>query len=173
MKKNLWKRIYRIFMLLLISFLVYKRAPLYWQEWNMEGKQVQSFSVLNLKGQKVKIPKESKNSIFIFWAWWCGPCKIELSRYRSAVNNGELDSQRIYSVHLGDTQSKVIEEIKKLKLPFKNYHDPGHISSRIFSIAATPTVVHLDEKNKIQWIGSGVSPTSIWRAISHLNNKEP
>ena len=40
------------------------------------------------------------NQILIYWATWCGPCKIELERFQSAVNEGSLPPNNVWALNI-------------------------------------------------------------------------
>lgn len=115
-------------------------------------------------------PPPGSKSILIFWASWCGPCTIELKRIEKALRTNEISANNIYAVNVGESKSIVDRVIKERQLKIPVVSDDSGELATLLKVNATPTVVFVDEKGKINWITSGLSPTLIFRIKSFQNN---
>ena len=154
------------FWLVLILFIVWSQGPTYWKLWQIQGKTASlSGPMTNLNDSQIinSLP-ENKALVLIFWASWCGPCKIELNRHAQAVQNGELPADQIIALNLGEDINTLQQFIKEHPYPFKILIDSQQVLAQKFDVQVTPTLIHIDQNNKIVWASAGISPTSIWRA---------
>ena len=61
-----------------------------------EGKSIETntYKVLNEINKEIIFPTNT-NSIIFFWASWCMPCKVEMERLKTSVNNKKINSTLI------------------------------------------------------------------------------
>jgi cytochrome c biogenesis protein CcmG/thiol:disulfide interchange protein DsbE len=109
-------------------------------------------------------PSDNQPSVLVFWATWCGPCHLELSRLKEAVQKNQIPANRIFAISIGEDPQTVKDFADKESYPFMVLADPGASSQRYFNINGTPTTYHIQADRTIKWVGTGVSPLSISRA---------
>lgn len=174
LKKNWRTLIYYGLWIGIFSYFLLQNYPIWRQHSKMEGKKIHAVTVFNLQQKQVAVPTDLKKpAVLIFWATWCPPCKVELERFRNAVDKKELNAEQIYAISIGEHLAQVQSFAQEKKFPFKLYADPQYQSAQQFNIAATPTVAHIAAGGVISWITSGVSPMGIYKAIKHLEPLSP
>jgi len=138
-----------------------------------EGKSVSPQKVYYFETEKsqmpIMFPAYGKRSVAIFWASWCGPCGIELSRINKAIENKEISADRIFAISLDQDLQALEKTILEKKYKFKTYLDKENSISTLLKVNSTPTIVFIDETGKVNWQTSGVSPFLINRLKSFLN----
>jgi cytochrome c biogenesis protein CcmG/thiol:disulfide interchange protein DsbE len=152
-------------LLVLITFLAIKQGPVILNNFKNEGIfiPVNQYQVI-ASNDKAVFPTDG-NSIVIFWASWCGPCKIEMQRLKTSVEEGKIRKGPIYAINAFETSAEVEVFISQNNFPFIFLDAP--LLNSILKIKATPTVVFLS-KNKVISSSSGMSLTGIWKAESFL-----
>lgn len=129
-----------------------------------EGKEITpaEHMVINPRspGEKITIPAGEK-SIVIFWATWCGPCKLEMNRLKSSVENGSIPDRSIIAISASEPVWKIQDFLAQNPYPFTFVHAPS-LAEEIGALA-TPTTVFL-EGRKIQSMSTGISFFGIWKA---------
>lgn len=136
----------------------------------MQGRSVEApnLVVLDKNGQPVAPPWVNlEKSAVVFWATWCGPCKVELARLKGLANSKSVDAKKIFIVSVGEELSLVNREVQDRSYPFESFVDPDGKVSNQYQVQGTPTIV-LMSKEKIDWITTGLSPSLEVRFKSHL-----
>lgn len=153
----------------LISLLIFKQAPLWMNSFKQEGKRFTVSEVLSIYGEKELIPLKDKRAVYIFWATWCGPCHMQLSRFKKAVEKGELPKDQIIAVNLGETLNLVKDFQEKESYPFKIVIASSNNSWQDFNVQATPSTAYVNEEGLIETFTAGLSPLAVFRAKQFLN----
>lgn len=149
----------------LILFLLITRLPSFIENFNSEGTLLKP---VILEGKLFPPPKQK--SILIFWASWCGPCTIEINRINSAILKNEVTPSNIYAVNLGEPIELVNKVTKEREFKMQTVFDHNSELACQLNVKATPTIVFVDEKGKIDWIGLGFSPSLIYRIKKFQEN---
>lgn len=134
------------------------RGPVLIEQFQKEGEKI---SPVMMKGQV--IPPPGEKSVLVFWATWCGPCTVELSRINAAVLKGEISSRHLYAVNMGEDQAVIDRTVREKKYLFPVVRDgQGDLASKL-GVTATPTIAFVDKDSTVKWLSSGLSPTLIFR----------
>ena len=146
------------------------------QRWFLKdprtGAEAKSFQAVTVNGGHQSIPTgDAKPSVLVFWATWCGPCKIELSRLQSAIQEGRLPAKRVFAISVGEDPEDVFRFAKDEGYTFQVLADTEGSSGNLYSVRATPTVFHLDDQDRIAWTAEGLHPLSVRKAVSHLQSE--
>lgn len=150
-------------------FVVFSSAPMWIKLYQKQGKPAPSFTVLDADRSQKIFPTKGEKQILIFWATWCGPCEIELSRFNAAVKEGEISKDKIVAISLGEEPDLVFTESLKRNYQFRVAADPHGDAGNVMEVSGTPTVFHIDSEGKVAYASSGISPLTIQRAKSFLN----
>ena len=118
----------------------------------------------------ILIPQElHKPAALIFWATWCGPCQIEISRVRELVAENKIKAEQVYLLSIAEDPELILKTATERNYPFHLLHDMNGDAFNFYKVRATPTTVFIDQAGKISWIGTGLSPTLGLRMEKHLN----
>jgi thiol-disulfide isomerase/thioredoxin len=160
------KKIFDIIFYLILGVLLIQRVPVLLSQYKIEGKKVDETKFTNLKMQQIDFPPRDQKSVAVFWATWCGPCSLELSRINKAILDKEIDSRFIYVVNVDEDPSLVRSEFIKRKYNFDGYFNKDLAIQ--LNVQGTPTVVFIDENKNVEWISTGISPSLIYRTRNFL-----
>lgn len=133
-----------------------------------EGIEISSQNYQTIDGHTLNFPMDKKNTILLFWATWCTPCKIEMDRLKRSVEDGAIKGDSIYLLNPFEERSAMDIHLKKYPYPFIFLLDENQTVSRTLKITQTPTMLFLNG-NKILRMSSGISLTGIYQAESFLN----
>ena len=123
----------------------------------------------NTEGRKYTVAKnllhKGKNTIAIFWASWCGPCKVEMERLKTSVEAGKIDQKRIFAINPFEDENNIKEFIRKNPYPFTFIYYEQELDR--LNINVTPTTIFF-VGNTIERMESGMSVIGIWNAENFL-----
>ena len=160
---------YQILLYVVIGgFVAWKQIPLLLSNMEKEGEKLapSTYQVINPKtpGETLALPSSGKN-ILVFWATWCGPCKVEMNRLKESVVAGKIGDRAIVAISAGESPETVKKFLAKDSYPFTFIHAPE--IGRELDVHVTPTTVFL-ENGVVTRMSSGLSLIGIWRAEAFL-----
>ncbi len=135
--------------------------------YKSQGTVVTSQNYTTHSGEQLSFPIIGKNTILLFWASWCAPCKIEMNRLKKSVGNGTINRDSIYLLNPFEDQSTIVAFLKKSPYPFTFLIDNDQKLTRQLNITQTPTTLFL-KGLEIEKMSSGISITGILEAESFL-----
>ncbi len=160
MKKWLKKKS-NILFILILGFALYQQFPVLKNNFEQENKTIPTRKVLSYTSDKqVDFPPTGKKAIAIFWATWCGPCKIEMNRLKSSVESGSIPRDAIFAINPFETEGKIKKFMAEHFFPFV------FIESSLgndLGVTVTPTTIFIDN-GKLESMSSGMSLWGIWKA---------
>lgn len=156
-------------LLALLAGVLYLRAPLWWENFQTEGKPAPAARVKLLGAGELSLPAPGEPRLLVFWATWCGPCRIELARLQRMVAGGTLAAGRVVAISRGESEAVVAAHVKSQGYKFLVATDEGESASRAYGVSVTPTLVLIGADGKVKWKTAGLSPSLELRLRSALN----
>lgn len=149
----------------ILAFVAYMQAPTIINNLNYEGTSLTSsdykvISSNDLAGI-VEFPPKKIKAMAIFWASWCGPCKIEMQRLKSSVESGKIPKEFIFAINPFETRPIISKFLAEHDYPF-TFIDAQEVSIKL-NISSTPTTLFLDN-GVITSMNTGMSLFGIWKA---------
>lgn len=158
-----------LFLVVLFLFVIWRNAPHWVASFNQQGTLLPSQEYLVLNSDKKDdfrtFPPVKKNAIAIFWATWCGPCKIEMERLKTSVENGAIPAGAIYAINPFEDAATSRKFIKQNPYPFTFLEAPEVVKT--LKVEVTPTTIYIED-NKITSMKTGLSIFGIWKAEAFL-----
>ncbi|MGG3279490.1 redoxin domain-containing protein [Paenibacillus solani] len=107
------------------------------------GLRAPDFTLMNQKGQEVKLSDYRGQTVFLnFWASWCPPCKVEMPYMQDFYIKHQKEEVIILAVnmmHLEKSMSEVDSFIEKNGLTFPVLYDQNGDSTHRYEVVAYPT----------------------------------
>lgn len=146
---------------LMIAFIVIQVGPSFVSNLQNEGATLPRTVMNEIKsGSEIAIPLRG-NSIVIFWATWCAPCKVEMNRLAQSVSAGKIPSDRILAINSFEDERTIRNFLKTDDYPFQFFANQD--LAEHLSISRTPTTLFI-ENGTITKMSSGLSFIGIWQA---------
>ena len=125
----------------------------------MENQRAPGFSLPLVDGGEFALAAQKQKRVLLFWATWCGPCSLELARVNRMIAGGELKPEQVLAISIGETAEVVKSAIAERKYTFPVALDLDGKVAESFKVSGTPTIVFVDEKQVINWLSTGLSPS--------------
>lgn len=156
-----------VLILLFIIFQLSKQVPIWINNFNQEGIELtsQNYEVISTK-ELATFPGSGKSAA-IFWATWCGPCKIEMKRLKDSVESGKIGRDKIYAINPFESKEVVEQFLRTNDFPFIFIEAPKIVKD--LNVELTPTTV-LIEESKVHSLKSGISFIGIWTLENFLKD---
>lgn len=162
------KRIFNTIFFAIAVYALYMRAPTIISHFKHQDQKAVDFTLKTLNGETFTLGQQSKKVVMVFWATWCGPCEVELKRINKMVMDKEILPSDIIAIASNEDEKLIREKVSKENYTFNVGIDADGTIAKQYEVLATPTIVFVDEKQIINWMSSGISPTLQYRISSFL-----
>ncbi len=162
------KRVFNTIFFAIAVYALYLRAPTILTHFKHQDQKATEFTVKMLNGENFTLSQQSKKMVIVFWATWCGPCEIELKRINDMIAEKKILPSDIIAIASQEEERTVREKVMKEKYLFNVGLDADGVVAKNYEVSATPTIVFVDDKQVINWMTAGISPTLQYRISSFL-----
>lgn len=157
MKKH-FAKIINILITIGIVYLLFLKAPNIWSQFKSEGTKVSDFTVLTNSGTEFSTQDMTTKKVLVFWATWCPPCELELSRINELVKEKRISAESVLAISMNEEKQLVDRVVQERGYEFPIAYDlNGQIGQRL-AVKGTPTVIFLNGDKTIHWATTGLSP---------------
>lgn len=186
-------RILNSIIFIFVVWTLYLRLPTWLSLYQLENRDVYSLlqdtehksdpdsaatsaeiPLLTLSGEQSSIfHRESlprKKRIIVFWATWCGPCKVELERLNNLIKSDVLKRGDVFAISSQENLKLVGETVRGRGYNFEVLVDSTGEIARRLNVTMTPTLFFIDEQGKTKWVSAGISPTLELRVRHFFSN---
>jgi cytochrome c biogenesis protein CcmG, thiol:disulfide interchange protein DsbE len=160
------KNIINLALLILLAVILIPRAL---ENFKSEGIRLESsrYRTITAHGfaDNIEFPVQDKKYLTIFWATWCGPCKVEMNRYHASIEAGKMKPENVIAINPFEDDATVSSFLKQHPYPFTFIE--GRKLTELLNISVTPTTL-LIENSTVTSRSSGMSVLGIWKAEAFL-----
>lgn len=155
--------------LIILSFVLFQQVTFKLLSSKVEGRKLpaREYAQINNSESPVIFPPANGTALAIFWATWCGPCKLEMSRLNESMKNKKIPAGKIFAINPFDS------EIEQRKFQAEKNYPFIYISDKELGnelgIQATPTTL-LVKDGVIESLSTGLSIFGIWKAEFFLHH---
>ena len=151
------QKLINILLSIFIIILLIQKVPNLYNNFKMQSQDAPQFEVQDLNFNKVSSTQFNEPKVLVFWATWCGPCKVELGRIQKMIDKNEIEPNSILAISSFEETELVQRHIQEKNYTFPIGIDYDGKIADLFKISGTPTIIFLN-KNKIEWVTTGLSP---------------
>jgi len=161
---------------ILIIFIIFtfytthkvKREILFEREYKEEiGKEAYNFNLKNLEDKEVSLEKLKGSAvILVFFATWCGPCRMELERIKEQESCLYNYNVKLFLVSKEEKEI-VLKFMEENGFTFDVLFDKDGKAGKEFNVKYIPKTVIIDDKGKIIFSKVGAI-NSVYTLTSYL-----
>lgn len=151
-----------------MAFLLLKIPDIY-KMYQKQGEVLPSGQVMGLNNDVKTIPSGQKQ-VLVFWATWCGPCGVELSRIQNLIDQNKIKKDSVLAISIGESPQTVKSFVEEKKYTFPVAIDLDSAVASLYEVKGTPTVFLVNENKSIHWVTVGLSPSLELRLKSFLGS---
>lgn len=149
---------------IMIGVFAFTQAPTIANNFKTQGTKLSTIKIKTVTADQsvknVSFPPKGK-SIAIFWSTTCAPCRLEMSRLKSSVEDGKIPQDSLFAINSFESSKEVKKFLKKNPHPFTFIQDPG--IGAALNVRSTPTTIFIEDGEVVS-MKSGVSFIGIWSA---------
>ncbi|WP_409479494.1 TlpA family protein disulfide reductase [Pseudobdellovibrio sp. HCB154] len=147
-----------IVLTVVVLVLLAAKIPGIIDNFKTEGSAAPDFSVLTNSGLEFNTKDLHARKVLVFWATWCPPCEMELSRINELVKEKRIPAEAILAISMQEDKALVDKVVTERGYQFPIGYDLDGQVSQLFKIQGTPTLVFLNGDKTIRWLSTGLSP---------------
>ena len=125
------------------------------------GEPAPDFSVRDLSNRPVTLESYRGQKVVVldFWATWCGPCRMGMSRLQKVQDKFKDRGLEVLSINQGEAADQVRNFIDRKKYLFHVVLDSDRAVADKYGVQAIPTMVAIDKVGNVRWMSVGYSET--------------
>ena len=141
----------------------------------MVGKQAPGFTLDQWNGGKVSLDSfRGKNVALVFWASWCGPCRLELPLLKEFYKKARpmRDDFEVLAISIDEFADAAEGAAANMKLPFPVLLK-GEKVSYAYGVGSIPQMIFVDKTGKVTFgqVGFNMAMDGVLAAQFHLDPK--
>lgn len=165
------KHLPNLLLVIFLAAMLVQKWPLLMSNIKREGAKAPDFSAQTLTGTVYEsIQDQGQKRVFVFWATWCAPCKVELARIQDLIDQQEIKAESVLAISSFEDERLLRKTALQKKYTFPIIADRSGSLSQAFAVQVTPTFIFKNAAGQMEWIGSGISPLLSMRVKNFLKD---
>ena len=133
------------------------------EQW--QGEPAPDFTLADIEGNSHKLSEyRGKDVVVVFWATWCGPCKLEVPHLKELRETLGQDKLAILAISR-EPEAIVKAFAEEQELNYTVLTSPGDLPAPFGEVQAIPSSFFVDAEGRIKLGVIGIVPTADAKAI--------
>lgn len=122
------------------------------------GNLAPGFQLARLDGSTLSLGDlRDQPAVLVFWAAWCPFCKEEAPHINKLAAEYEARGVRVFGIDVQDSQARTEWGIKDFGIRYSVVRDADGETARNYNVEGIPTVIFIDRKGVVRYIGNRVA----------------
>ena len=133
------------------------------EDW--QGKPAPDFTLTDIEGKPHKLSDyRGRNVVVVFWATWCGPCKLEVPHLKGLQESYSKDKLAILAIS-EEPVALVKTFVQEQGITYTVLTSPGDLAAPFGQVQAIPSSFFIDPEGRVKLGVIGIVPTEDAKAI--------
>jgi thiol-disulfide isomerase/thioredoxin len=148
-----------IVLALLIVYLLRGRVVQMFADASVKKMDISDLRLTDTSGDTWQLSSlEGRCVLLVFWASWCGPCKMEIPQL-NGLHQKYPDDLVILGINSGENRETIENAVIEHAIQYPVIRDQSGRLTDKFSVSVLPTIIEIDRKGSIHAISHGFNPT--------------
>lgn len=137
------------------------------------GNLAPDFQVARMDGSALSlVDLRGQPAVLVFWAAWCPFCREEAPHVNKLAGEYEARGVQVLGINVQDSQARTAWGVKDFGIGYSVARDAAGEVARNYSVEGIPTVIFLDRKGVVRYVGNHVANDYAERLDALLAEKE-
>jgi peroxiredoxin len=137
------------------------------------GNLAPEFQLARMDGSTLSLGDlRGQPSVLVFWAAWCPFCKEEAPHVNKLSAEYEARGVRVFGIDVHDSQARTEWGVRDFGIRYPVVRDADGNAARNYNVEGIPTVIFLDRKGVVRYVGNRVANDYSERLDALLAEKE-
>jgi peroxiredoxin len=132
-------------------------------EFQLERMDGSTLALGDLRGQP---------TVLVFWAAWCPFCREETPHVNKLADEYEARGVHVFGINVQDSQGRTEWGVKSFGIRYSVVRDTEGNTARSYNVEGIPTVIFLDRKGVVRYVGNHIAADYAERLDALLAEKE-
>jgi len=117
------------------------------------------FTLKSMSGKNIKLSEYAGSVVLLnFWAFWCGPCRLEMPLLNDLHNKYAALDFVVLGVNVEEETAKARNYLTDIPVDFPILFDDQNTASKLYDVTAMPTTIMIDRNGNMRYIHKGYKP---------------
>lgn len=122
------------------------------------GDLAPEFQLARLDGSTLSLSDlRGQPAVLVFWAAWCPFCKEEAPHVNKLAAAFEARGVHVFGINVQDSQARTEWGVKDFGIAYSVVRDAKGEAARNYNVEGIPTVLFLDRKGVVRYVGNRVA----------------
>lgn len=137
------------------------------------GNLAPEFKLARMDGSTLSLDDlQGRPAVLVFWAAWCQYCREEAPHVNQLAAEYESRGVHVFGIDVHDSQARTEWGIKDFGIHYSVVRDSNGETARGYNVEGIPTVIFLDRKGVVRYVGNRVANDYAERLDALLAERE-
>ena len=121
------------------------------------GNLAPDFQLTRLDGSTLSLADlRGQPAVLVFWASWCQYCREEAPHINKLADDYAARGVRVFGINVRESHTRTESGIKDFGIRYSVVRDTDGDTARNYNVEGIPTILFLDRKGTVRYVGNAV-----------------